>query len=254
MSVVTNSVVVHEKDVLFSAYVASSETEVLECQKLRYRVFAEEMGAFIKTKRDGVDEDYFDNFCKHLYVRNNDTNEIVATTRVLTSQQARITGKYYSESEFYMKNILALKGNFLEIGRTCVKHEHRTGAAINALWQRVARVLAESNADYMFGCYSITMNDSSHYLNSIMDFVKENHFAPLELRVAPKHPLALRRSGNILDVVLPSLLKRYLNMGAYVCGEPCYDKDFNTADLLILVDKTKISKNYARRFFNIKNK
>lgn len=254
MSLGTNSISVLEKESLFSAFIATSESEIIECQKLRYRVFAGEMGANIETRREGIDEDFFDPFCKHLYVRNNETNEVIATTRVLTSDNAKRAGKFYSQSEFYMQNILSLKGSFLEIGRTCVEHQHRTGAAINALWQRVAGVLAEESADYMFGCYSILMDDSARYVDGLMNYVKEKHFAPLELRVAPRNPLAFPRSDKNIDIVLPSLLKRYLNMGAYICGEPCYDRDFNTADLFILVDKSRITKRYARHFFNQKAK
>ena len=212
----------------FNAYVASTESELTECQVLRYGVFAEEMGANLDCRRDGIDEDYFDQYCKHLYVRSTETKEVIATTRVLISDQAKLAGRYYSESEFDLKNILRLKGTFLEIGRTCVRGEYRTGAAINALWQRVAATLIESNADYLFGCYSIPMHDRGRYINSLMDFVKKEYYAPEEYRVVPTTPVKIANDVNSnLDVVMPSLLKRYLNMGAFVCGEPCFDAAFN---------------------------
>jgi putative hemolysin len=44
------------------------------------------------------------------------------------------------------------------------------------------------------------------------------------------------------------LLKGYLRAGAQVCGEPAWDPDFNTADLLLLLTMSRISARYARHF------
>ncbi len=52
-----------------SLHFARSMSEVLEAQKLRYRVFAEEMGARLDVAAAGVDSDIFDPFCQHLLVR-----------------------------------------------------------------------------------------------------------------------------------------------------------------------------------------
>jgi len=37
-------------------------------------------------------------------------------------------------------------------------------------------------------------------------------------------------------------------LGAYVCGEPAWDPDFNTADLAILAPLARLNPRYARRF------
>ncbi|MDX1810533.1 MAG: GNAT family N-acyltransferase [Gammaproteobacteria bacterium] len=251
MSVLSNQAS-GNKEIVFTAHIANSGSEILECQKLRYKVFAGEMGAVIKTDVPGVDKDYFDEYCLHLYVRNNETGQVIATTRVLNSENAKLSGKYYSESEFDLNNITCLDGTFLEIGRTCVLGEYRTGAAINALWQCVAKVMAESKADYLFGCYSIPLSDSGRYVGALMNYVKTKYYAPEKYRVTPKLPIVTGKVSNKLDVVMPSLLKRYLNMGAYVCGEPCLDKDFNTADLFILLDKKQMTKRYVRHFLSTK--
>lgn len=51
---------------------ATCPTEILEAQKLRYRVFGEEMGARLPTRVPGVDRDLYDAFCDHLIVRDED--------------------------------------------------------------------------------------------------------------------------------------------------------------------------------------
>ena len=68
---------------------ATSQTEVLEAQKLRYRVFADEMGARLTTRSPGVDRDLYDAFCEHLIVRDEDAGRIVGTYRILSPSAAR---------------------------------------------------------------------------------------------------------------------------------------------------------------------
>jgi putative hemolysin len=79
---------------------AKTAEEVHEAQRLRYKVFAEEMGARLPDAHTGLDRDLFDPFCEHLLVRDNDTLEVVGTYRLLTPQQARKVGCFYSQTEF----------------------------------------------------------------------------------------------------------------------------------------------------------
>ena len=46
----------------------------------------------------------------------------------------------------------------------------------------------------------------------------------------------------------PPLIKGYLRAGAWICGEPAWDPDFNTADLPILLPMAKVSNRYARHY------
>ena len=60
------------KERRFTVGMARSEADVREAQRLRYRVFAEEMGARLQGER-GLDEDEFGAYCDHLLVREDDT-------------------------------------------------------------------------------------------------------------------------------------------------------------------------------------
>ena len=44
------------------------------------------------------------------------------------------------------------------------------------------------------------------------------------------------------------LVKGYLKAGAWFCGEPCVDEAFNCADILILMDITRLNDRYLQRF------
>lgn len=49
-------------------------------------------------------------------------------------------------------------------------------------------------------------------------------------------------------MAVPPLLKGYLRSGAVVCGEPCWDPDFNCADLFLYLGIDRLAGRYARRF------
>src|SRR5660397_172425 len=71
---------------------ARHSDEVRQAQRLRFRVFSEEMGARLDTTLSGHDVDLFDNYCEHLLVRDQVTQEVIGTYRVLTPAQARRVG------------------------------------------------------------------------------------------------------------------------------------------------------------------
>ncbi len=56
------------------------------------------------------------------------------------------------------------------------------------------------------------------------------------------------RALNALFLKLPSLIKGYLRLGAVVCGPPALDREFGTADFLVLLDMRRLSSEYLRRF------
>jgi putative hemolysin len=77
---------------------ARHQDDVRAAQRLRYEVFAGEMGARLTTPLEGHDIDLFDDFCEHLLVRELATNQVIGTYRVLTPAQARRIGSTYSDT------------------------------------------------------------------------------------------------------------------------------------------------------------
>jgi putative hemolysin len=230
---------------------AHSETEILEAQRLRYRVFAEELGAKLPTRTLGVDHDLYDPYCEHLIVRDEKNGRIVGTYRILPPQAARRVGGYYSENEFDLTRLQLLRESMVEIGRSCIDPDYRTGATIALLWSGIARYMAEGGFRYLIGCASIGMADGGHIAANLYRRLGE-HMAPPEYRVFPRHPLPVERLYNGQPAELPPLIKGYLRAGAYVGGEPAWDPDFNTADLLIMLPMTRVDQRYARHFLDRK--
>lgn len=232
---------------------AGCETEILEAQKLRYRVFADEMGARLPSRTPGVDRDIYDPYCEHLIVRDESAGRIVGTYRILSPVAARKVGGYYSENEFDLTRLQHLRSRIVEIGRSCIDADYRSGAVIALLWGGLARYMQENGYDYLIGCASISMADGGHIAASLYNRLKEEHASPLEYRVFPRCPLALEHLRSDLPGEAPPLIKGYLRAGAWICGEPAWDPDFNTADLPILMPMTKVDGRYAKHFMGRKD-
>lgn len=228
---------------------AQSEEEVREAQRLRYQVFAEEMGARLNTLEPGIDIDIFDSFCDHLLVRDHDTLEVVGTYRVLNPAQARKIGSYYAETEFDLTRLSHLSDRMVEVGRSCVHPAYRNGATIALLWSGVLNYMRQHGYDYLIGCASIGMADGGHTAASIYRRLSLEHMSPIEWRVFPRNGLALDALDSTMNAPLPPLIKGYMRLGCYVCGEPAWDPHFNTADLLVMLPMSLIDQRYARHFF-----
>lgn len=232
----------------FSTSLARTESEVREAQKLRYKVFAEEMGAKMPGKEERIDQDRYDRYCDHLLVRDTDTNEVVGTYRILSPEQARKAGGYYSEGEFDLARLDHLRDSMVEVGRSCVHADYRGGGVITLLWAGMAQYMVKNNYDYLIGCASISMADGGHNAANIYNKIKLDSMSPLEWRVTPNCALPFEALDDQSEVFVPPLVKGYLRLGAYVCGDPAWDPDFNTADLLVLLPMSRLNKRYAKHF------
>lgn len=225
---------------------ARTQSDIIEAQRLRYRVFAGEMGANLPSRTPGVDHDIYDPYCRHLVVRDTQSGEIVGTYRILSPENARQIG-YYSENEFDLTRLQHLRSRLVEIGRSCVHPDYRTGATITLLWAGLAEYMTEGGYDYLMGCASISMADGGHAAASLYNRLAE-HLGPAEYRVFPRCPLPLAALQNDLPAETPPLIKGYLRAGAWICGEPAWDPDFNTADLPILMPMAKVANRYAKHY------
>jgi len=232
----------------YSVTLAHSEEEVREAQRLRYKVFVEELGARVQTRLPNHDIDLYDPFCEHLIVRENHGDRVVGTYRILSPAAARRVGNYYSENEFYINRLQNLRGRMVEVGRSCIHPDHRSGAVITLLWAGLADYMVRNNYDYLIGCASIGMADGGHNAANLFQQIAPDHMAPAEYRVFPQHGLPFERLANGQPALVPPLIKGYLRVGAWICGEPAWDPDFNTADLLLLLPMSRMNKRYMRHF------
>ncbi len=246
-----NHVALNQKLVLskpnLQVSIARNQNEVEEAQRLRYKVFAEEMGAQVSGS-NGLDIDGFDQYCDHLLVRDTNSQQVIGTYRILNPKQANEAGSYYSSGEFDLSRIQHLLGNTVEVGRACVHHHYRTGGTITLLWAGLAKYMQLHGYEHMIGCASIPMHDGGHAAASLYAQLKEKHMCASEYRVFPLVHLPIESLKNDMEVECPPLIKGYLRLGAQICGEPAWDSYFNTADILVMLSMSNINKRYAAHF------
>jgi putative hemolysin len=235
---------------------AKHQDEVREAQRLRYQVFAGEMGAVLPQHVPEHDVDVFDDFCEHLLVRDAESREVIGTYRVLTPAQAKRLGGFYTDTEFDLTRLRHIRERMVELGRSCVHAEHRHGGVILALWGALTEFMVRNDLDTMIGCASIPMHHEGpqgwvaggHAAASIWRQVKDQHLASIDLHVRPRLPLPIEQLDDQLTVEPPALIKGYLRLGAKVLGPPAWDPDFNAADLPMLMRMRDLPARYRKHF------
>jgi putative hemolysin len=229
-----------------SARWLTSRRDVLRAQRLRYRTFSEEFG--VRVGSLGIDRDRFDRHCLHLGVEDQATGALIGYTRILPDSAAKRLGRFYSNNEFDLENLWNLPGNTVEIGRTCVHPDYRNGTTITTLWAALARYLMTQRVDYLIGCASVSMADGGAAVSGIMNRLRSRYLTDESLRVYPRLPVPKTIQSDEA-AAMPPLLKAYVRMGARIAGEPCWDPDFNCADLFIFLEVNKMSARYRDHFF-----
>ncbi|GAA2807774.1 GNAT family N-acetyltransferase [Kitasatospora paracochleata] len=230
---------------------ARDEADVRAAQRLRHLVFAEEMGAVLDSAHPGLDVDPFDEYCDHLLVREEGSGEVVGTYRLLRPEQAKRAGRLYSDTEFDLSRLGGLRDGLVEVGRSCIHPDHRgNGAVINLMWGGIARYLVDTGNTWIAGCCSVPLADGGATAAGVWDAVAAKYLAPEEYRVSPLHPWDPTGIVRPARTPMPALLRGYLRLGAWVCGEPAYDPDFGVADLYVLLSLERTDPRYLRHFLS----
>jgi putative hemolysin len=233
---------------------AENQDEVRAAQRLRFAVFAREMGARLPTAAayPEHDIDIFDDYCEHLLVRDRATQEVVGTYRVLTPTQAKRIGTTYTDTEFDLTRLRAMRERMVELGRSCVHKDYRHGGVIMALGGALFEFMQRNHFETMVGCASIPTSlhgaAGGNAAASIWKQVRVTHLAPIEHQAFPRRPLPLDQLDDSLPVDPPALVKGYLRLGAKVLGPPAWDPTFHTADLPIMARLEDLPARYRRHF------
>ena len=229
----------------FQVGFARSDAEILEAQRFRHEIFTAETGA--RFSNPGIDEDRFDPYCDHLLIRDAG-GRLAGYTRLLTQEQAMHCGGFYTETEFDMRKVLKLPGRFLEVGRTCIHPDYRNGATIAVLWSGIAPILKDHGYQFLFGCVSIPLAGGVGPVRALIRQTLASHECEASLRVTPRLPLPNMARRDVSPSAPPPLLKAYLRLGAQICGEASWDREFRTADLMALLQRDRLTPRYERHF------
>ena len=228
----------------YTVRIAADATEIAAAQRLRHRIFAEELGAHLRSPATRLDIDEFDAHCDHLIVVDESTRAVVGTYRMLPPGRSP---RRYSAGEFDLSGLAALDGDLVEAGRSCVDAAHRDGAVINLMWAGIARYLHLTGHRWLAGCASVGLADGDVTAAGVWDLAVRKHLSPPGYRVLPHRPWrpVERPAGRI---PVPPLLRGYLRLGSWICGAPAYDPDFDCADFFVLLSLDRMDPRYLRHF------
>lgn len=241
---------------------ASGEDEILASQRLRYRVFYEEMAAHPTPEMAAARRDFdgFDPHCDHLLVVDRSAGDdpeqyLVGTYRLIRRAAAAKQGGFYTASEFDISGIESLPGEILELGRSCVAREHRNRPTMQLMWLGISAYVMHYDIGIMFGCASLAGTDVSA-VREQLSYLHHFHLAPESFRpraLADRYvDMNLIAKGDIDPrralVSLPPLIKGYLRLGGFVGDGAVIDEQFNTIDVCIQVKTELVTEKYLRHY------
>ena len=233
---------------------ARSVEDLDAIERLRFQIFNLELGEGLDSAfASGRDHDDLDPHFHHLMIVCRTTDEVVGTYRLQTAEMAAEGAGFYSAAEF---DLSGLPEEFVrqavEVGRACVAKGHRNGRVLNLLWRGLALYLVHNEKRYLFGCCSLTSQDTALGVATMEYLLHAGHGHPTllapplpSLSCADADPAAVAaRSAHI-----PPLFASYLALGAKVIGPPAIDRQFKTIDFLVALDVASLDEHSYRFFF-----
>lgn len=247
---------------------ATTAKEIRRAQRLRFRVFYEEMSALpnaasLFSRRD-VDE--YDSVCDHILVIDHAVKPkpfrkpkpaVVGTYRLLRQEVADRTFGFYTAGEYDIAPLVDAHPDlrFLELGRSCVLKPYRNKRTVELLWHGIWTYVLHYRIDVMLGCASLEGTDPSR-LALPLSFL--HHYArapePWQARAVPERftrmDLLAREAVDPKAALhaLPPLVKGYLRLGATFGDGAVIDRQFGTTDVLVILPVSAINARYIGHF------
>jgi len=234
---------------------ATGPLDLQGAQRLRYRVFVQELGAGgdlvdheARLERDELDT-HFDHLILVDPARDPESlDHVIGVYRLLPGERAAEIGRFYCDDEYDLAPLRASGRRLVELGRSCVDPAHRKGPAMMYLWNGLAEYVMARGIDLLFGVASFPgAAPGAHDL--ALSWLHHHHLAPPGLRVrawpAARYPMdrlppeALDRKAAL--AAMPALIRGYLRLGGVVGEGAWIDRAFNTTDVCLIVDTRAMS-------------
>lgn len=239
----------------FQVKLAESPKELRAAQRLRYRVFVEELGGggAMVDHENRLEQDRFDDHFDHLILIDNaregdEIDKVIGVYRLLPGDRAEKLGQFYSEDEYDLTTLKQSGRKLLELGRSCLDADYRGGAAMYHLWNGLAEYVQAHGIEILFGVASFHGTDIKA-LEQPLSLLHHRHLAPPDLRpkaqpehfqnmdLLPEDQIDRRRAM----VETPALIKAYLRLGGFVGEGAFIDRAFNTTDVCLVMDTERMN-------------
>jgi putative hemolysin len=250
---------------------AETEHEVEQAQRLRFKVFYEEMSAVPspQMRETARDFDKYDDVCDHLLVVDRDAHDedgqplVVGTYRLTRKKDADKVGGFYTSSEYDLTAMLkGLPADFkyLELGRSCILKSYRARpGTMQLLWKGLMAYVARFDIDLMFGCASLPGIDVAE-MALPLSYLHHFHAMPEHLKVRAQPELYVEMNRLPKEAIderegirsLPAMLKGYVRAGCCVGEGAVVDRQFDTTDVFIYFPLSGLDARYKSRFGLVK--
>lgn len=239
---------------------AETDEELAGAQRLRYRVFVEEMGADATAEQQARRQEWdaFDPHFDHLVLLTLDPvadplDRVVGAYRLMQGAVAASAMGYYGAAEYDLSPIITSGRSAVEVGRSCVAREHRGGAGVHLLWNGLAAYVLERNIELLFGVASFHGTDPVPIAEALA-YLHHNYLAPADLRVRARGEDTLDMDlmppeaidATRAQAAIPPLIKAYLRLGGFVGEGAFVDRKFNTIDVCIVMDTGRMTDRYLQ--------
>ena len=242
----------------FRTKIADNTDELIAAQKLRYRIFVQELGGGgdMVDHDLGLERDRFDPYFDHILLFDDarKSNPIIGVYRVMTCEKANQCGEFYSDKEYDLTVLRRSGKKLLELGRSCLDQDYRGGTALAYLWQALAKYALERKVEILFGVASFHGTIVSA-LAEPLSLLHHQYLAEEKIRPVAKKPF--NQKMNILEpelinrksavLKMPALIKSYIRLGGKVGLDAYVDHKFNTTDVCLIMDIS--SMNNKRKSF-----
>jgi len=238
----------------YTVRLAKSRKDIEAALSLRFEVFNLELNEGLEESYErGLDEDKYDKHFVHLLVVENETEHVIGTYRMQTSEMARDGEGFYTDEEFELSTFPdEILNNAVELGRACIHKDHRNGRVLYLLWRGLAKFIQLTSKRYLFGCCSITSQDPDVGIVA-RNFLKKNGYYHSRYMAGIRTGFECEAYANTSieedEIDLPKLFRLYLDVGVKVCSSPALDRTFKTIDFLILLDVEQLSEQSRTLFF-----
>ncbi len=241
----------------FEVRLAADENDIAAAQRLRYRVFVEEMGATADEADHDLrlEKDRFDAVFDHLILVDKSIEQpldrVIGAYRLLPGSRAAKGSGFYGASEYDLSKIEAWPNETVELGRSCVDADYRGGVAMHLLWNALAEYVLSRDIEILFGVASFPGTDTAAIADAL-SYLHHKHLAPEDLRVRTREheyvsmnlKSAEQVDGKVALRQIPNLIKAYLRLGGFVGDGAYIDRNFNTVDVCLLMDTKRMTAKY----------
>ena len=244
----------------FTIKIAENNLEIKKAQSLRYKIFFEEKN--IKKKKLKFflqrDFDFYDKISDHLIIIDNNRkvkDNVIGTYRLLRGNLAKLYKGFYTEQEFDISN---LKKNFsskniLELGRSCIHPEYRSGIILKLLWQGISKYIKIYKIKLLMGCASFNGTNPSKFEDEFSLLYKCYRLPKnYDVDSLQNNQISLKKNFDNFTILnkLPPLIKGYLRAGGMVSKNFYIDREFETIDYCVIMLTEKIVSRYHNKFLN----